>query len=199
MPKDYISFCISVFNSQSTNNDSIDAWTPVKSYIYFLYKFIESCEITVEMFAGTVALCAGAPFVRTKLPNPLATQCASLIQIMCAIVCHCRCALPFPLCARASRSQRGEVRPWISHLMSIYKKLQRRGCQVVAPTDACTQCKNLALQNSLVNHTGNEKYYFFLLPLCVWLLFSIMCTYFINGFRILFHCVITFAVITNYG
>ena len=52
--------CICVSNSQSTNNDSIDAWTPVKSYIYFLYKFIESCEITVEMFAGAVLLCAGA-------------------------------------------------------------------------------------------------------------------------------------------
>lgn len=59
--------CITVLNSQSTNTDSIDAWTAVKSYIYFLYKFIESCEITVETFAGTVVLCAGAPIVLTKL------------------------------------------------------------------------------------------------------------------------------------
>lgn len=71
--------CISVWNLQSTNIDSIDAWTPVKSYIYFLYKFIESCEITVEMFTGSLVLCAAAPFVRTKLRNPLATQYASLI------------------------------------------------------------------------------------------------------------------------
>lgn len=101
------------------------------------------------MFAGCAHYARAQRLCRVQWTQPFGdTMCVTNLD-QCTIVRYCcgvRCTVP-PLSPFPAGK---EPQPWISHSMSIYKKLPRRGGQVSAPTDVCEQCKNYSPKTYLL-------------------------------------------------
>ncbi|CAH2237221.1 jg11192 [Pararge aegeria aegeria] len=95
------------------------------------------------MFAGYSHYAQAHRLCRVQWTQPFGDTMYVTNLDQCAIVRYC-CGRRYPHPARPSSplSAGKEPQLWISHSMSIYKKLPRRGGQVSAPTDVCEQCKN---------------------------------------------------------